>query len=100
MFKHERYVSNILVPKIQGVLMTFMEQCAQLLGYFGIEVKHINNTDKEDRVRIAYRISDVHDNLIKYVKLIGYRYDKYKIVESSKVVEIPKIQRQNCKKKY
>jgi DNA-directed RNA polymerase II subunit RPB2 len=60
-----------------------MTQCISLFHEFGVEVSNIKNKNIEkDRVKVSYKISDKHSNLIKYFDTIGYRYAFTKNTES------------------
>lgn len=78
-------------PKYEESLMSFMQTLQDMYTEFGIECKVVSSINKEDRLCIGYKISDQHDNLIKYFETVGYRYDSRKIVDSAKVVEYLKI---------
>ena len=61
---------------------------------FGIEItyiKELNDNSRENRVKIAYKIADNHENLIRYFDTIGYRYSYNKTINSAKVVEYLKL---------
>jgi DNA-directed RNA polymerase beta subunit len=69
-------------------MLYFMNQCAQLINEFGIDVKlnkvvNINET----RNKVSYKISDKQENLIKYYDTIGYRYAFTKNTDSFLVIE-------------
>jgi intein/homing endonuclease len=83
-------------PKYKESLMNQMKQCVQILEYFGIEITYLKEykeaKDKnENRVKIAYKIADNHENLIRYFDTIGYRYSYNKTINSAKVVEYLKL---------
>jgi len=81
-------------PKYRESLMNQMRQCVQILEYFGIEVtylKELDDSSRENRIKIAYKISRNHENLIRYFDIIGYRYSYNKTINSAKVVEYLKL---------
>ena len=84
-------------PIYKDKLMNFMKQIVVLLKEFDIEVIKITEskvTDQDNRVKIAYKISDNYNNLIKYFDNVGYRYSYTKNITSAKVVEFLKYK--NC----
>jgi len=93
--------SQSIKTEYRESLSYMMNQCVQLLEGFGIKVSHLREFKSrlEDRIIIAYKISDEHDNLIRYFDTIGYRYDLYKTMASAKVIEYLKIRRE-VEKKY
>jgi hypothetical protein len=67
--------SQQIHPKLQQSLEKFMEQCVHLFKEFEIEISGVKKTTMtHDRVKISYKLSDKHKNLIKYLNIIGYRY--------------------------
>lgn len=94
-------VSQHSNPLYQDSLIALMGQCVEILNYFGIEVPFLGLTKSDEetnRVQISYRISSNQDNLIKYFKTIGYRYDRHKIINSAKVIEYLIIKERKVKK--
>ena len=80
--------SQQINPKLKKSLEIFMEQCIKLFGEFDIEVSGVKRSVvSNDRVKISYKISDKHKNLIKYFNNIGYRYCSTKNTESAVVIE-------------
>jgi len=80
--------SQQINPKFKKSLENFMEQCIKLFKEFDIEVSNIKKAEvTNDRVKISYKISDKHKNLIKYFNNIGYRYCTTKNTESAVVIE-------------
>ena len=80
--------SQQINPKYLNSLETFMNQCVKLITELGIEV-HINKPTivQENRVKVSYKISNKHENLIKYIDNIGYRYSATKYVNSFAITE-------------
>ena len=74
-------------PLYRESLIELMMQCVIMLEYFGIKVTHPKERNEDGRVVIYYRISSKQENLIRYFKTIGYRYNRYKIIGSAKVIE-------------
>jgi DNA-directed RNA polymerase beta subunit len=71
--------SQQINPKYVGSLMNFMSQCATMMREFGIEVSDVKRCKmEENRIKVSYKISDKHANLIKYFDCIGYRYSSTK----------------------
>jgi intein/homing endonuclease len=65
--------------KLINTLVNFMEQCVTLLKEFDIEVSNVKQCKvEENRIKVSYKISDKHSNLIKYYDYIGYRYSSTK----------------------
>jgi DNA-directed RNA polymerase beta subunit len=80
--------SQQINPKYTESLILFMSQCVQIINSFGIEVKLNNPTEvNENRYNVSYKISDKHDNLIKYIDTIGYRYSSTKYTQSFVLTE-------------
>ena len=80
--------SQQINPVFQETLEYFMKQIIQLLKEFDIEVSDVKKKMVEqNRVKIAYKISDRQTNLIKYFDNIGYRYASTKNINSAVVVE-------------
>jgi intein/homing endonuclease len=80
--------SQQINPKYKSSLETFMRQCVQLISDLGVKVS-MRNTIVVDhnRVKVSYKISDQHENLIKYIDNIGYRYSTSKYTSSFVVTE-------------
>jgi DNA-directed RNA polymerase beta subunit len=80
--------SQQINPKYVNSLELFMEQCVQIISELGVEV-HMNKSVhvETNRVKVAYKITDKHENLIKYVDNIGYRYSITKYVNSFVITE-------------
>ena len=75
-------------PKYRDSLMFVINQCVQILQYFGIEIEYLKELKKnEDKTENCFQISDKHQNLIRYFDIIGYRYCLIKKMNSAKVVE-------------
>jgi intein/homing endonuclease len=80
--------SQQMNPKYVNTLINFMSQCVILLREFDIEVSDVKNCIvEENRIKVSYKISDKHSNLIKYFDSIGYRYASTKNNSSMIVVE-------------
>ena len=74
--------------KLINTLVNFMEQCVILLREFNIEVSNVKQCKvEENRIKVSYKISDKHSNLIKYYDYIGYRYSSTKNNSSFIVIE-------------
>ncbi len=80
--------SQQINPSYLTSLETFMRQCANLLEEFDIDVKVCNSVNVAfNRSKSAYKILDRHDNLIRYIDNIGYRYASTKSTSSFVVTE-------------
>ena len=80
--------SQQINPKLVNTLVNFMDQCVILLREFDIEVSNVKQCKfEENRIKISYKISDKHLNLIKYYDNIGYRYSSTKNNTSFVVIE-------------
>jgi DNA-directed RNA polymerase beta subunit len=80
--------SQQINPNYTDSLLYFMNQCVDLLREFGIET-HINPIVNicENRNKVAFKITDKQENLIKYFDNIGYRYAFTKNIDSFTVIE-------------
>jgi DNA-directed RNA polymerase beta subunit len=84
--------SQQIEPKHKKSLYKFMEQCKSMMNDFNIEIIHINESIiNEDRIKIGYKITDKHANLIKYFENIGYRYCLKKQENSGIIVEYLRV---------
>lgn len=84
--------SQQIVSIFRDSLTYFMEQIVILLNEFDIEAKMASSIIvTEDRVKVAYKLSDKQTNLIKYFENIGYRYAFTKNTESFIVIEYLKF---------
>jgi DNA-directed RNA polymerase beta subunit len=80
--------SQQINPKFLESLVYFMNQCVSLLREFGIEVSNVKQNKMDmNRIKVSYKISDKHINLIKYYDNIGYRYCLTKNNKSFIVIE-------------
>jgi DNA-directed RNA polymerase beta subunit len=80
--------SQQILPKFKKSLYNFMEQCKIMMNIFNIEIVNINETIiSEDRIKIGYKITDKHANLINYFENVGYRYCLKKQENSGIIVE-------------
>ena len=80
--------SQQINPTLTESLIYFMKQCSQILTELGVII--VKNTQKQiqpNRIKIAYKISDCHSNLIKYFDVVGYRYANTKRMLSARIVE-------------
>ena len=67
--------SQQINPKYTESLCVFMNQCIHLFREFDIEVSNVKQTVFDNnRIKVSYKISDKHSNLINYYYKIGYRY--------------------------
>jgi len=67
--------SQQINPNLGGSLNKFMEQCVELLRNFNIVVSNVKQVQIDiNRIKVSYKISDKHNNLIRYFDNIGYRY--------------------------
>lgn len=91
-------------PKLIDYLMAQMNQVADLLRDFDIDVLWVQTKDVKDkitkqplenRVRACVKISDCQENLVKYFETVGYRYTYHKITESGVAIEYYKYKRQS-----
>jgi DNA-directed RNA polymerase beta subunit/intein/homing endonuclease len=80
--------SQQINPEYTDSLVYFMNQCVELMIEFDIEV-HIQNVINisEDRNKVAYKILDKQENLIKYFDNVGYRYAFTKNTNSFIIIE-------------
>ena len=84
--------SQQIEPKHKKSLYIFMEQCKSMMNDFNVEIIHINeNIVSEERIKIGYKITDKHSNLIKYFENIGYRYCLKKQENSGIIVEYLRV---------
>jgi len=91
--------SQQINPKYVNSLINFMEQCVILLKEFEIEVSNIKHCKvEENRIKVSFKISDKHDNLIQYFDSIGYRYSSTKNNQSFIVIEYLKYKQDMFKK--
>jgi DNA-directed RNA polymerase beta subunit len=80
--------SQQIHPKHVDSLTNFMSQCVEIFREFEIEVSNIKCVKiEENRMKVSYKISDKHSNLIKYFDTIGYRYCTTKNSKSFIIVE-------------
>jgi DNA-directed RNA polymerase beta subunit len=80
--------SQQINPKYINSLKKFMKQCISLFKEFDIEISNVKTANvEENRTKVSYKISDKHNNLIKYFDNIGYRYASTKNIESFKNIE-------------
>ena len=80
--------SQQINPIYKNSLLYFMNQCADIIKDFGINI--IKVTEKlveNNRIKVAFKISDSQENLIKYFDTIGYSYAKTKTVCVAKIIE-------------
>jgi hypothetical protein len=86
--------SQQINPKYLHTLIHFMSQCVNLLREFDVDVSNVKQCKVEDnRIKVSYKISDKHSNLIKYFDNIGYRYASTKNNSSLIIVEYLKYKR-------
>jgi DNA-directed RNA polymerase beta subunit len=80
--------SQQINPLYKESLSHFMNQCVSILRENDIEVSNITEKQiTEDRVKVAFKISDKQKNLIQYYDRIGYSYCQTKNTQSFKIVE-------------
>jgi DNA-directed RNA polymerase beta subunit len=80
--------SQQINPKYVNSLINFMEQCVILLKEFNIEISNVKQCKiEENRIKVSFKISDKHSNLIQYFDNIGYRYCSTKNNQSFIVIE-------------
>lgn len=80
--------SQQINPKYVDTLAYFMNQCVTLIREFGLEVSNVKHCKmEENRIKVSYKISDKHNNLINYYDNIGYRYSSSKNNQSFIVIE-------------
>jgi len=92
--------SQQINPIYKDSLIHFMCQCVDILKENDIIVNS-NITEKiveDNRVKIAFKISDAQHNLIKYYDTIGYAYCKTKNIQSFKIIEYLKSKNEFSKK--
>ena len=92
--------SQQINPIYKDSLIHFMCQCVDILKENDIIVNS-NITEKiveDNRVKIAFKISDAQHNLIKYYDTIGYAYCKTKNIQSFKSIEYLKSKNEVSKK--
>ena len=92
--------SQQINPIYKESLIHFMSQCVDILKENDIIVNNsITEKNVEDnRVKIAFKISDAQHNLIKYYDTIGYAYCKTKNTQSFKIIEYLKSKNEFSKK--
>jgi DNA-directed RNA polymerase beta subunit/intein/homing endonuclease len=80
--------SQQINPEYTDSLLYFMNQCVELILEFDIEV-HIQSVVNinQNRNKVAYKILDKQENLIKYYDNVGYRYAFTKNTGSFIVIE-------------
>lgn len=84
--------SQQINPQFVNTLHKFMSQCVELIREFGIEVSEVKQKlVEENRIKLSYKISDKHSNLIQYFDQIGYRYSSSKNSNSFMVIEYLKF---------
>lgn len=92
--------SQQINPKYVESLIRFMTQCVDIMKTFGIEVRLNEPVNVEhNRTKVSYKISDKHDNLIRYMDEIGYRYAATKGTHSFVITEYLKY-KQICYKEH
>jgi DNA-directed RNA polymerase beta subunit len=92
--------SQQINPKYVDSLIRFMTQCVDIMKTFGIEVRLNEPVNVEhNRTKVSYKISDKHDNLIRYMDEIGYRYAATKGTHSFVITEYLKY-KQICYKEH
>lgn len=79
-------------PDHAAAVKAFMEQLKSLFNEFGVEtngvaLSAVEGDGDEQRVHVAMKICDTHENLISYMDRIGYRYSRHKFIRSAQVVE-------------
>lgn len=80
--------SQQINPKYKDSLKTFMSQCVEILRENHIEVGDVTEHKvSDDRLKMAFKISDKQANLIRYYDTIGYVYCKTKNIQSFKIIE-------------
>ena len=80
--------SQQINPNHVESLCLFMNQCVELFREFNIEISEIKQTVFDiNRIKVSYKISDKHDNLINYYDNIGYRYSSTKNITSFSIIE-------------
>jgi DNA-directed RNA polymerase beta subunit/intein/homing endonuclease len=91
--------SQQINPKFLNSLENYMNQCICLFKEFDIEIMANKSKQVEhNRIKVSYKISDKHSNLIKYFDNIGYRYAFTKNIESFKIVEYLRYKSILCEK--
>jgi DNA-directed RNA polymerase beta subunit len=91
--------SQQIHPKYVHSLISFMEQCVILLKEFNVEISNIKQCKvEENRIKVSFKITDKHDNLIQYFDNIGYRYSSTKNNQSFIVIEYLKYKQDMFKK--
>jgi DNA-directed RNA polymerase beta subunit len=80
--------SQQINPQYVDSLIIFMNQCVELLKYFGIDADlcKVVNVDT-NRTKIAYKLRDTQKNLINYIEKIGYKYSSTKYTYSFVITE-------------
>ena len=80
--------SQQINPTYLDSLTGFMSQCVDMIREFNVEVSNVKCVQIEDnRIKVSYKISDKHTNLIQYFDAIGYRYCTTKNSKSFIIVE-------------
>jgi len=87
--------SQQINPMYKDSLINFMTQCVDILKEFNVEISNISVKQiSETRIKVGYKISDKHSNLIQYYDMIGYRYCHSKNTSAAIVVEYLKYKRE------
>jgi DNA-directed RNA polymerase beta subunit/intein/homing endonuclease len=89
--------SQQINSKYVDSLIKCMRQCVDMIKTFGIDVRLNEPVNVEhNRTKVSYNISDKHDNLIRYMDEIGYRYASTKNTHSFVITEYLKY-KNGCK---
>ena len=87
--------SQQIAPAHKESMVHFMKQCVNIINEFEIEVSDVKLiTVEQNRVKVSFKISDKHSNLMQYFDNIGYRYSHTKCVTSAKIIEYLRFK--NC----
>ena len=91
--------SQQIHPQHKESLIQFMNQCVSILRENNIIVSDVSEKKiSEDRIKIAYKLSDKQQNLINYYDTIGYSYCQTKNNQSFVIVEYLKAKDEHAKK--
>jgi DNA-directed RNA polymerase beta subunit/intein/homing endonuclease len=80
-------MNQLIKPEYEESLVNFIKQMMILFEEFDIDVTFKTKKYSETRIKLGYKISDSHANLIKCFETIGYRYDSHKLIDSAKIIE-------------
>jgi DNA-directed RNA polymerase beta subunit len=93
--------SQQIIPEYSESLEQFMAQIVNMFNEFTIVTKMQSNkivTANNNKIMVAYYISNNYDNLIKYYETIGYKYSNTKNTKSAVLIEYLKYKKLSNKR--